>query len=326
MTWDGGSVLYAAARWLYYLAAFLVIGALVFRAVVWPRAARGTGSAQWDGLTALPRLAAAAALVLLLALGGRLYWQTRSLLEPGEPITAEFVHLVLASEWGAGWVKQSAAGAVALVGWVVISALDTRPLGTRRPAGSAEPARARLDPVGTTGLVIAGLGTLGLVLAAPLTGHAIALPRAGRAGYWLDALHFLMGGAWLGGLAAIGWIALRPRRPAGPAQAIVGAFSPVALTAGLGAITAGLIIGYRYLGGLAPLVTTGYGLALVIKVLLVAGVAGLGAYNWRRVLPRLRTSGELRPVRRTAWAELGIGVVLLAVTAVLVALSAPGEE
>jgi putative copper export protein len=54
-------------------------------------------------------------------------------------------------------------------------------------------------------------------------------------------------------------------------------------------------------------------------------VAATGAYNWRVVLPRLRR-GESAPIRRTATLETVVGLALLAVTAVLVSLAAPGEH
>jgi putative copper export protein len=65
---------------------------------------------------------------------------------------------------------------------------------------------------------------------------------------------------------------------------------------------------------------------LLLKVALLAGVAGIGRYNWRVVLPRLRKDGDPSRVRRTARVELALGALLLAVTAALVALPAPGEQ
>jgi len=64
---------------------------------------------------------------------------------------------------------------------------------------------------------------------------------------------------------------------------------------------------------------------LAIKLAALAGVAALGAFNWRVVQPALsRPAGESR-LRSAAVFELVLGVILLAATAVLVALPLPGD-
>ena len=59
------------------------------------------------------------------------------------------------------------------------------------------------------------------------------------------------------------------------------------------------------------------------RSLLLAGVAALGWYNWKRVLPALDADGGSQRLRRSARAELGLGLVVLLVTAILVALPTP---
>lgn len=305
MTLDGGAVLYAAARWLGYLAAFLLMGAAVLRQVVLPRARVPAGDVdRATGATA--RLGLAAGLALLLALAARLYWQTRSLLDPGEPVTAEFLELVLTSDWGRGWHLQLGAALLGSVGWAVAlrSAWERR------------------------GAAVASAGAILVAIAAPFTGHAVALPEAGRLGPALDALHFAAGGVWLGTLGTIVLVALGPAGRLGATRVrdVIAAFSPVALVAGAVVSAAGLVLAWRYLGGLAALWSTGYGRTLLVKLGAVAAVAALGAYNWRVVLPRLRRDGDPALVRRTARFEALLGLLLLAITAVLVALPAPGEH
>ncbi len=298
------ATLFAAARWLAYLASFLLIGAAVVRQVILPRVlSPDEGEAA---ATRIARLGIGAGLVLLLAHAGRLYWQARSLLDPGEPLTSEFLELVLDGTWGRGWTLQAGAAVLATVGWTV--------------AGFRPGSRSWAAPAGAGGLFVA--------IAAPFTGHAVGLPQAGWMGPALDALHLAAGGAWLGSLAVLLVVGLRSGAPV-PRSSIpdlVAAFSPVALVSGLLAILAGVIIGYRYLGGLAPLWTSGYGRALAAKLLVLAGVAAAGAFNWRVVLPQLRRDGDPTRVRGTARLELALGALLLAITAVLVALPAPGEE
>lgn len=302
MSWDGPAVLYAAARWVDYLAAFVFIGVVVFRFAVWPRAARGGAGAPPP--SSLGRLGLGASLVLLVTLSARLYWQARSLADPDEALTGDFLRLVLGTGWGQGWMAQVAAAGLGLLSAALISG----------------PGRRRL----AWGL--ASLAALAMAGTAPWTGHAVAVEQAGRFGWLLDAVHFGAGATWLGTLAVLVVAGLGRGRSNGVAiAALVAAFSPVALAGGLVTMGAGLVMGYRYLGGVGPLFDPGYGRALTIKLLVLALLAGMGAYHWRVGLPRLRRSGDAGSLRKTALWEVGVALLLLAVTAVLVALPLPGE-
>jgi len=299
---DGSAVLYSAARWLGYLAAFQLVGAAVTRWIVLPRArVVPDDPAGRAAVRTLARAGLWSGTLLVAALFARLYFQTRSLLDPDEPVTGEFVRLVLESAWGKGWTWQLGGAGLGVIAWLT--------------SGARSGLAAKVLTLGAA-LVVVG--------SAPLTGHAVGLHAAGAIGPWLDGLHFAAGAVWLGTLATTALVALRPTSGLSPARAIA-AFSPVALAGGGVAMAAGLLIGWRYLGGLAPLIETTYGRVLLLKVAALAVVAALGAYNWRVVLPRLRASDDPTAVRATARLELTMGVVLLAVTAVLVALPAPGE-
>ena len=105
--------------------------------------------------------------------------------------------------------------------------------------------------------------------------------------------------------------------------AAVNAYSPIALTSAAAAIGAGLLTGYNYVGTVSAAFGTDYGRMLLIKLGLVACVAALGAWNWRRVRPALGAAPGSGRLRRSATAELLLGTLLLAATAVLVALPAP---
>jgi putative copper export protein len=304
MTWDGPSVFYAAARWLDYLAAFLFIGVVVFRLAVWPRAARRAGPPS-PTAPRLGRLLTGVALVLLAALAARLYLQARSLADPDEPITREFLGLVLGTTWGKGWTAQAV---VALLGLIAAGLTGIR----------------RAGPLGWG---LAALVALGVAGSASWTGHAVAIEQAGRYGWLLDAAHFGAGATWLGTLVVVVLVGLAPTRSEDVgAGAMVAAFSPIALASGLATMAAGVIMGYRYLGGVSLLFTPGYGRTLLIKLLVLALVAGLGAYHWRVALPRLQAAGDAGPLRKTAVLETAAAAALLAVTAILVSLPLPGEH
>jgi putative copper export protein len=82
----------------------------------------------------------------------------------------------------------------------------------------------------------------------------------------------------------------------------------------------GLLTAIVYLDSISDLWTGIYGRTLVIKLLLFGVVAGLGAYNWRRLKPTIDQPKTVVLLRRSARTELVIAGVTLAVTAVLVAL------
>ncbi len=293
---------YAVVRWLGYLAAFGVIGATVFRFWVVPRIA-GAGPEPIQALAGRIVLAGRiASVVLALTLLGKLYLQSRSMIEPDEPLSPEIMRLVIASGWGKGWLVQAIAALAAISGWRAL----TKP--TRvRPAA-----------------LLVALSAFGLILAVPLTGHAIGLPAAGRLGYPMTVLHAGGGAIWLGTLGVMLVIVLRQPEPAVPLGPLVRAFSTVALPAGIVTILCGLVVAWRYVGGLDALLTTDYGNVLLVKIAALTGIAAAGAYNWRIVLPRLEI-GQPAPISRSATLETAVGLVLLAATAVLVSLPAPAE-
>jgi copper transport protein len=294
-----GPIGFAAARWLGYFAVFLATGCLTLRWLLLPRIGIPVDEPLLGRREA--RYGSVAGSLLLLSLAVRLVAQANSFVDPGEPLTGELVGAVLGSAWGHGWIAQTASAGLITIGfgWAL-----------RRK----------------TGFTVAGIGVLGAIASAPFTGHAIGLEQAGRFGFILDALHFGAGAVWLGTLAVLVVAVLLPAKSPLAPMAIMSAFSPIALVAGGLTMTLGAIIGYRYLGGISTLFSSSYGRTLLLKLAALAGVAGLGAVNWRVVVPALKRSGNPRTIRRTALAEIGLGLVLLAITAVLVSVSPPGSE
>jgi len=301
MDWDSTLLPPALARWLGYSAAFLIIGAAAFRGIVLPRAARQGGDPTPAARRAVT-IARLASVLLAFALLGRLYFQARSLIDPEEPVTRDILQAILQGQWGTGWLAQAGAALAALIGW--------------RLAGR--------NPASPAGTVVSSIAAVLLVLTMPLTGHAVGLPAAGQLGYPMTTLHVGAAAVWLGTLAVMVLAALGRRSDPAPIAtgALISAFSPLALATGLAAIVAGIIVTWRYVGALDPFLTTDYGRVLLLKIGLLAIVALLGAYNWRVVLPRLRRDDNT-PIRRSASIEVGIGVLLLAVTALLVSFGAP---
>ena len=301
---DAQSPAYAAVRWLGFAALLTLVGAIGFRARVVPAAARGGAPDVWaaDATRAAARLAVGATVLLLLASLLRLVAQSFALNgADGWSDRARLAALLGGTTWGTAWWLAVAATLVALAGLLL----------ARRAS--------------TAGWALASLGSVGVALAAALSGHAAAVP--GRAVYAvaIDTAHVLAAGGWLGTLlllVAAGLpAALRLSRDArgAAAAAAVEAFSPVALTyAGVAAVT-GAVSAWLQLGTLGALWTSAYGRTLLVKLALLALVAATGAYNWRRVRPALGDESGARRVRRSATFELAMGAAVLAVTAVLVA-------
>jgi putative copper export protein len=66
--------------------------------------------------------------------------------------------------------------------------------------------------------------------------------------------------------------------------------------------------------------------ALAVKLAALVLVGALGAYNWRVIQPSLARPEAERRLVRSARLELLSGLLLLAATAVLVALPLPGDD
>jgi putative copper export protein len=62
---------------------------------------------------------------------------------------------------------------------------------------------------------------------------------------------------------------------------------------------------------------------LVVKLILVAMVMALGAWNWKRVRPSLGGEGSELIIRRSATLELTFAALVLLATSVLVTLPSP---
>ena len=100
-------------------------------------------------------------------------------------------------------------------------------------------------------------------------------------------------------------------------------FSRIALGSVAALVASGTVQSWRQVGSLAGL-WTGYGHLLLWKLAAVAGVVAL-AFSSRRALRRWRASGGPGGLRRSVTGELAIGLVVLAITAALVA-ARPGRE
>ena len=80
-----------------------------------------------------------------------------------------------------------------------------------------------------------------------------------------------------------------------------------------------------HVGSWAAFTDTAYGRTLLVKLAMVVLLALVGAWNWRRVRPALASDDPVAGarLRRSATLELLFTLLVLAATAVLVALPTP---
>jgi putative copper export protein/methionine-rich copper-binding protein CopC len=296
---------FVAARWITFVAMLTVIGVVAFRyLVLHPARMRAPvlAGAMDTAAVGAARLGRGAAMFLSLAAGVRLLLQLETM---GGADLALLRDLLFASTWGIAWFLQLAMALLALLGFHLV--VVTR-------AG---------------GWAVAAVAAVGIALGGSLASHAAASDLA-TLGVTADALHTLAVSGWLGTLlvmVGVGIPAVLREDPRSgkfsAASALVSSFSPRALVMAAVAAMTGAVGALLHVPTIASLWQTSYGQALLVKLALVAAAAGLGAWNWRRMKPRLAEGEPPERLRRTAAAELLVGALVLLATAILVALPTP---
>jgi copper transport protein len=157
----------------------------------------------------------------------------------------------------------------------------------------------------------------------------------------IDLVHLLAMSAWLGGMPALLVLLLQVRDADALARAVP-MFSRTATICVVALVATGVIQAWRQVGSTAALTSTSYGDWLMIKVGLVVGIVAIGGFSRWWATPHLaaaQLAPEGRAARRKGVAtardravstgstrlgrlvamETGLGAVVLAVTATLVA-------
>lgn len=304
---EAGRPLAVAVRWGWFAALLGMIGVVAFRYGVLPRldrvpahhvVAQRAEAAAWF-------VALGAAALSVATLFGRLWLQASAL--GSDAWNGERLNVLLTQTgWGLAWVLQAIATVAFVLGLFV----------ARAPYGRG------------AGWMGATAGAVLLSAVPALSGHAASVDRLSAVAIVSDAVHVLGAGVWLGTLMAVLAVGIPAALTAGAESigavaSMVRAFSPMALAGASAVGVTGIVNAIFHVHAPADLWTTTYGRALVVKLALLAGVAALGWYNWKRVLPVLENDDGPQRLRRSARLELGLGVVVLLVTAILVALPTP---
>ncbi len=336
---------FGLARGLDYLATALVLGGLAFLLAVWLPALRAAAAAGDEWLQASSAFAGrmrrlllgACALGVVSGIAGIvLQGATAGATSAWAALAPSVVGDVLGTRFGHVWGLRVLAF-VALAGAV---ALALR--GAREPSGAG----LRRVALGADGLAAPGLPRAALALAAlPAAFVALAPALGGHASvqspvallFALDVAHVLAMSAWIGGLVVL--LTVLPaatRRLQAPDRtrllaATLPRFSAIALGCVGVLLVTGTIQSIEHIGSWAAVLDTGFGRAVLIKVVLLAVLIGLGAVNRRRVVPALRSLAAAgaapgaagRLLRRMLRAEVALVVAVLGVTAALVSYPPP---
>lgn len=294
--------------WLQFLGVVLVGGTLTFRALVLAPAtrvlgdagARDAGAAIWTGVAGAVLALHAGLLAFLVGVypivgGGGL----------SSFASAEIVPIRVGTHLGEAWVVMSFAwlGVLAvLVGaWVTPHKRD------------------RL-------LASAGLLSLGIAFGISWASHPAA---RGALALGADYVHLLAGALWAGGLVALAILAWVVRPLSVPArEAIVRAcllrFSRLVVPAVVVVALAGAYLALRELPAPSALLTSGFGVTLLVKSVVVIGALALGGYHHRSVVPRIAAGAPVASIRRTLALEMGLVLGVLALAATLSQTAPPG--
>ncbi|MEO6446199.1 MAG: CopD family protein [Gemmatimonadaceae bacterium] len=299
------SLSYILIRWASFTSFVLLIGAGVYLTFVQPRLHAAASGDRADRLAArvkaTGRVTSIAVLVLAFA---RVRAQQSMMTESfGDDIPVALADL-LQGAWGLGVALQLTAGVAGFVAY------------KRSRWGRA----ARV-------MVTIAIVTAALVPA--LSGHAAGeeqplLPMLA------DTLHVLAAGAWAGTLLVLAMVVLpgawRGFDESGTGvKDVLVAFTPIALGSAALLVVTGSYAAYLHVGSLAALTSTRYGQALLWKVGFVVVMVGIGALNWKRLGPVAHTREGLPRLWRSALTESAIALLILAVTAVLVARGTPAD-
>ena len=313
---------FAGVRLTLFIALVLLVGVPTFMIMIWP-AGFGTPRVArmlWTALT-LALTATAASVVLQTAtVTGRDLMDALNRDSLGDLLTTRY-----------GTVAAVRAGLLVAAAPLLVAMTRQPTSPTSRPPGPPRWVVTLGMPLG-----LALLATLGL------SGHAANGPFV-PLGLAADVLHLAAVAVWLGGLVVLVAVVL-PRRDPVELRRVVPRFSRLAFAAVTLIVTTGTVQAWRQLGTPAGLLSTPYGRLLTQKLLFVSLLLLVAAVSRAIVQRRLvaSTALALRPVgpgaarldpdiatvarlRRSIALEVGLAIVVLALTSVLVSTD-PGRS
>ncbi len=341
-------IAFGVAHGLDYLSIALMLGGLVFLALVWlPGLAALTdvvpGLRQASQALAgrLRRLFACAIALGVGAsvLGVLLQGASAAGVSLWRSLQSTIVADTLESRFGEVWGLRA-------IDWLLIGAIllaarargrDVVPVARAAAGntqGSAERPLAPLPPRPV--LLLLGIAVSYLALTPALAGHAsVESPVA--VFFASDVLHVLAASIWVGGIACLLLVVPAATRELEDSDrsrlllAILLRFSPLALGCVIAIALTGVVQAYIDVRSIHGLLHSSYGTLVIVKALLLAALIGLGFINRERVIPALRLREKaVRPpgatgftARRSMRGELALMLLVLGVSAALVSYTPP---
>ncbi|HZR82400.1 MAG TPA: CopD family protein [Candidatus Binatia bacterium] len=181
--------------------------------------------------------------------------------------------------------------------------------------------------------------TTAAVVAMTLVSHAAALPSGRAPAIAVQMAHLVAAGAWIGSLAhLLAARALvrsaRTRSEIALVADVVRRFSPIALAAAAVLVGSGAFAAWSNLGTPVAIVTSAYGLTLLVKLTLLATLLVPAWVNYRVVRPALARAAESEAAAAAAPAvlarfgsmlelEVTAGLLVIAVAGILGSVSPP---
>ena len=323
------SGLAAMGRWLLLVSLLVLAGAVVFLELVWgrliapPDVVGAAFAAGWRRVVVAVWAMAGVSTLLLFVLQGALAADV--------PLREAFSTDVLRelAETRFGVVSLIRLGLLA--GCVAVWPAVRRSVEPRLSVGAAAVA---VRP--TTGVLTAGGVLVLALLATPgLSGHAGTTDPVGL-NVAADMLHMVAAAAWMGGLLLLVGVAFPATRdlPDGARARIlapmVARFSDIAVVAVAVLLVSGGLRAWAEVRAVDALTDAEYGVVLLVKLAAVLPILALGAINNRWTKPQIvRLAAESDPggahrplwtLRRLVRAEVAMGAIVIAITALLVNL------
>jgi copper transport protein len=138
------------------------------------------------------------------------------------------------------------------------------------------------------GALIGAVAAGALTVSYAMGGHAAVVPWKVLSSVAM-VVHLAAAAVWLGGIPAVAWVFWRRRQLGLAAHAeLLSRFSLLATVSVVGVGVGGLGLAVTMFDALEQLVTTRYGIYLLVKVLLVGLIGAVGAYNHFVLVPALR--------------------------------------
>jgi copper transport protein len=168
-------------------------------------------------------------------------------------------------------------------------------------------------------LAAAGVGSLAIAFGISWASHPAS---RGTLPLVADYVHLVAGAVWVGGVLALAIQAGVMRRGrSSSSDALLRAsfvrFSGLAAPTVLALALAGIYMAARQLPSTSSVITTGYGLLLLAKTVVLLAVLGVAAYHRRWVVPQITAGAPVGELRRTLTLEAWLLIMALALAAFL---------